>query len=189
MAEPERPAVAPRRLRELQRIDARRKLARAVLRAILTTVVLLVLYYQLPVIATSAAEVTVSIVVGLVIVLGVVGMEIRAVYRAELPQLRAIIALAVSVTTMVIVFAVLYLNLAARDASSFTEPIDRTDSLYFTITTLATVGFGDIAAKTSEARIAVMVQMVFDVAVLGFAVKLIAGTMRSRLSSGSGDGA
>ena len=39
-------------------------------------------------------------------------------------------------------------------------------SLYFTLTTLATVGFGDIAAKTSGARVAVMVQMVFDVAVL-----------------------
>ena len=56
------------------------------------------------------------------------------------------------------------------------------------MTTLSTVGYGDISARSDSARVAVMVQMVFNVAVLGVAIRLIAGTARSRLSSGSDDG-
>jgi hypothetical protein len=81
---------------------------------------------------------------------------------------------------MVIAFAITYLNLSVRNAAAFTEPLGRTSSLYFTVTTLATVGYGDIAARTDGARIAVMIQMVFNVAVLGSAVKVILSTARRR---------
>ena len=35
--------------------------------------------------------------------------------------------------------------MAASDPAGFSQPLDRTTALYFTMTVLATVGFGDIA--------------------------------------------
>ena len=43
------------------------------------------------------------------------------------------------------------------------------------MTVLATVGFGDIVPVTAIARVAVMVQMVLDVAFIGLAAKVLFG--------------
>ena len=52
------------------------------------------------------------------------------------------------------------------------------------MTVLATVGFGDIAPVTTIARVAVMVQMVLDIAFIGLAAKVLFGAadrgMRNR---------
>ena len=46
------------------------------------------------------------------------------------------------------------------------------------MTTLTTIGYGDIVAVTDTARVAVMVQMLFNVAVIGTTARLIVGTVR-----------
>ena len=46
------------------------------------------------------------------------------------------------------------------------------------MTTLTTIGYGDIVAVTDSARVAVMVQMLFNVAVIGMTARLIVGTAR-----------
>ena len=56
----------------------------------------------------------------------------------------------------------------------------RIDALYFTVTTLSTVGYGDITAVSQTARVAVTVQMVFDLAFLGIAVRVLSATARRR---------
>jgi hypothetical protein len=70
--------------------------------------------------------------------------------------------------------------------------MSRTDALYFTVTTFATVGFGDITARSQGARIIVILQMLADLLVLGFGVKVLLGavqTGRQRQGQGSTDGA
>src|SRR4030095_7505227 len=52
-------------------------------------------------------------------------------------------------------------------AHPFTEPLNRTDALYFTITVFSTVGFGDIAPLATAARVTTMVQMLGDLVVVG----------------------
>ena len=54
-------------------------------------------------------------------------------------------------------------------AASFTQPLTRTDALYFTVTVFSTVGFGDITAKSEAARIVLIVQMLADLAALSAA--------------------
>ena len=49
------------------------------------------------------------------------------------------------------------------------------------MTTLTTVGYGDVVAKNDSARITVMIQMAFNVAFIGLAVKWITFTARRRL--------
>ena len=63
-------------------------------------------------------------------------------------------------------------------AGNFSEPLTRTDALYFTVTVFSTVGFGDITAKTEAARLVVTGQMIADLVVIGLAVKVIVGAVK-----------
>lgn len=56
----------------------------------------------------------------------------------------------------------------------------RTDSLYFTVTTLATVGFGDVHATGQLARAAVTLQIAFDLVFLAAAVSALVTPLRAR---------
>lgn len=89
------------------------------------------------------------------------------------PRLRAITALAVSAPLLIVVFAATDYLIAASDPTSFSQPLDCTAALYFAVTVLATVGFGDIAPVTTVARVATMVQMLLDLAILGLAAKVL----------------
>ena len=63
-------------------------------------------------------------------------------------------------------------------AGNFTEPLTRTDALYFTVTVFSTVGFGDITAKTEAARLVVTGQMIADLVVIGLGLKVIVGAVK-----------
>jgi hypothetical protein len=174
-----------RTLDEHERRRARRAIVRSALRATVLAVLVLAAYYAAPVRGGSQPGILLRILaVGSASVL-VVAWEIRAVAKAEFPRIRAIDALVGSVSVMVITFAIIYLNFSADDPAAFTEELEKTSSLYFTMTTLTTVGYGDIAAKTDGARIAVMIQMVFNVAVIGTTVRAILGTAKKRSQSRS----
>ena len=54
----------------------------------------------------------------------------------------------------------------------------RLDSLYFTMTTLTTVGYGDIHATGQTARALVLVQMVFNVVFVAAAATLLSARIR-----------
>jgi len=71
--------------------------------------------------------------------------------------------------------------MADADGGAFSEPLSRTDALYFTITVFSTVGFGDITPKTDLARVATMVQMLTDLLVVGLVLHLIVGAVKAGL--------
>ena len=83
-------------------------------------------------------------------------------------------------STQSVLFASTYFVLERLSAGNFSEPLTRSDSLYFTVTVFSTVGFGDITPKTELARLLVTGQMVVDVIILGLAIKVIVGAVRSR---------
>jgi voltage-gated potassium channel Kch len=67
------------------------------------------------------------------------------------------------------------------------ETLTRTDSLYFTVTIFATVGFGDISPASEAARILVMAQMILDLIVLGLGIRIFVGAIevgRQKTSNG-----
>ncbi|TVY99112.1 hypothetical protein EAS64_41860 [Trebonia kvetii] len=55
--------------------------------------------------------------------------------------------------------------------------LTHTDGLYFTVTVLSTVGFGDITAKIQAARLVVTGQMIADLVIFALAVKVIVGAV------------
>jgi voltage-gated potassium channel len=156
----------------------RRRVLRALLRAALTSTVLVVLYYTLPLTGTLKASTVVLLLAGLTVFAGVISWQLRAILRSQYPALRAIEALAAAIPLFLLVFAAAYVKLADAQAHAFTEPLNRTDALYFTITVFSTVGFGDIAPVATAARVTTMVQMLGDLVVVGLVLRVMLGAVR-----------
>jgi voltage-gated potassium channel len=126
-----------------------------------------------------------------VVVLGcLIVLAIRRLMRAgEDVRVRGLVLL---LCLTVLFFSYFDVSLAALPGQ-FADLNTKVDSLYFNISTLATVGFGDVHAAGQLARVAVTVQVVFNLVFLGTAVGIISGMLRARANrrlaeSGQGEG-
>lgn len=177
--------MSPRRLKELERSERRREVLRLVLRVIVIVVILFVAYYLLPGWALSGGASILSVVVSFLLFALVVVWLTRRIIRADLPELRAIEALATVAPLFIFLFASSYLAMSRASPAAFSEPLNHTGALYATITILSTVGFGDITPKTDIARIVVSVQMMLDLVLIGAVVRIVIGAAKVGLSRGS----
>ena len=87
-------------------------------------------------------------------------------------------ALGLIVPFYLLLFASTYFVMEGASAANFTQPLIRTDSLYFSVTVFSTVGFGDITAKSEAARVVLIVQMLGDLALLGAGARVLLGAVR-----------
>jgi hypothetical protein len=158
-----------------------------VVRALLTSVALVALYYWLPMAAALDASRIALLVVGSLVLVVLIVWQVRAIVRSRYPGLRAIEALAGVIPLFLLLFAATYVLLANAQPRAFSEPLTKTTALYFTVTVFATVGFGDIAPRTDAARAVAMVQMLADLVVLGLVVRVIFGAVRAGRHQGSAD--
>ena len=147
------------------------------LRALATAVVLVGLYYLLPL--DHVKNVPLTLTVGLVILLAVIVWQLRAIVRARKPAVRAIVALATTVPLFVLLFASVYFVMAQASPANFgPHQLTRTDALYFTVTVFSTVGFGDITPASQGARLVVTAQMILDLLVLGLGIRAFVGAVQ-----------
>src|SRR6476469_3922791 len=136
--------------------ERRRLVAVGLLRSSVTAILLVATYYLLPLDRLSGVALAVSLVVGLLILTAIAAYQVRAIIRHRHSAVRAIEALAITVPLFLLLSAATYFLMAQADAGNFNvHSLTRTDSLYFTITVFATVGFGDISATSQAGRIAV----------------------------------
>ena len=138
---------------------------------------LVVIYYLLPLNRSSTAVAVTMLSIGLVALLGLVAFQVRAITRSPFPLLRGVEALATSIPLFLLLFASAYVVTATITAGSFSQPMTRTNALYFTVTVFATVGFGDITANTEAARLLVTGQMILDLIILGVGARVIVGAI------------
>ena len=85
----------------------------------------------------------------------------------------ALEAIVLLVTLLILGFAAVYFAVGV-DQGQFDGVVGRIDSIYFTVTTLSTVGFGDIKAIGQAARVLVTVQILVDLVFLGIVVRVMA---------------
>ena len=177
---------------ELPAAKRRRLILRAVLRGLLVTTALVALYYLLPLDQPWDTGTAVRLLIGLLVFAGMTVWQVRAIIGARYPGLRAAEALGVIIPLYLLLFASTYFVMERASAANFTQPLTRTDALYFSVTVFATVGFGDIAAKSETARVALIVQMLADLALLGAGARLLLGAVRRgqqrRTDTSDGDG-
>lgn len=145
----------------------------AVARSVGMTTGLVVAYYLLPLDTPFTGGTVVGLVLGLIALTALFLWQVRAIACSSYPQLRAVESLAALVTLFVLLFATSYFLLERATPGSFTEPLTRTDALYFTLTVISTVGFGDITARTDTARVMTMIQMVGGLLLVGVAARVV----------------
>lgn len=155
------------------------------LRSLATVTVLLVAYYLLP-FTGKTVDVT-SLVLGLSGVAVLFAVQIRSIALSDHPRLRAVEALATTIPLFLLLYATTYYLLEASTPGSFTQPLTRTDSLYFTLTVFSTVGFGDIVPLTEPARVVTMTQMAGNILALGVATRIVFGAVEAAVRRQSAD--
>jgi voltage-gated potassium channel len=149
-----------------------RMVAAVVARTLLTVVGLLILYYLLPLDSSFGLRTVLTLVAGFVAFGLLVAWQVHGILRSSVPALRAVEAVALSLPVFLLVFAAAYVVLAGSDPHAFSEPLTRTDTLYFVVTVFATVGFGDITPVSEVARVLTTVQMVGDLVLIGLVLRV-----------------
>jgi voltage-gated potassium channel Kch len=81
----------------------------------------------------------------------------------------------------VLVFAGAY-HALGREPGQFDGLTTRIDALYFTIVTLATVGYGDITPKGQSARLVAILQILYTFVFLTAAATALSRWLRTRLT-------
>ena len=158
--------MSPTSLEDLDRRQQRKVVTRSAVRILVSVVVLFALYGALPAADRTGIGTLLELLVGLVILGALLAWQVLKIMGAEHPELRAAEALATAVPVVLIVFAFTYLSLSHVQRGSFSEPLDHVRAIYFVITVISTVGFGDIVPKTDAAMIVVSFQIMLDLVLL-----------------------
>jgi voltage-gated potassium channel len=115
-----------------------------------------------------------GLVIGLLVVVGSVPLtvkRIKGVSTTHAPYLEAGLAILMMVAMVVIGFASMYMAMSKHN-QQFPDIHTKLDAVYFTVTTLATVGYGDLVPGGQLARAIAMTQMIVDILVIGVAARL-----------------
>jgi len=169
----------PAPFEELTRREKSRLITASVLRTVLSVALLLVIYAVFPVEPLVSAEAATRLLIALVILAGVVLLQLQAIRSASYPQLRAIEAVVIAITVLIVLFGLMYVGLAQANPANFTKQLNRISAFYFTVTILSTVGFGDIAADSDLARLIVTIQMLLDLTLLAVVVRVFFSAAKS----------
>jgi voltage-gated potassium channel len=172
---------------DLPAATRRRLILRALVRPVVTTTVLLLLYYLLPLGDRDKGPNVVVLLIELGLFSVLLVWQVRKISTDEHPRMRAIESLSLSVPLFLIAFAGVYYATAVSNPEAFSQSLNRTDALYFTVTVFASVGFGDITAVTQGARVLVIIQMVGDLILVGIVARVMLGAVQAGLRrQGSG---
>ncbi len=117
----------------------------------------------------------VAVLLGVLSALMLIPLTIRRARRIQVsdrPVLEAVSAVALAATFAITSFAISYYTLATT-----TDQIPgihtKIDALYFTVVTLATVGYGDITPQGQGARLLVTVQILLNVTLIATSFRLL----------------
>jgi hypothetical protein len=145
---------------------------------------LLVLYYALPM---EGRLWPIGAIAGPIAAIGLAPLtrrHLRRVLVSERPFVDVALALSIIAEVLILGFATTYWILATHSPDQFEDLVTRTDSLYFTVTVLATVGFGDVHPVGQLARAVTTLNMLTNLVILAFSVRLLTWAARHRHESG-----
>jgi|SRR5262245_59826607 len=141
---------------------------------------ILVIYFAAPV-RLNTDESTAWRIATTLLALAVLAAWVVWVLRRQVDdESRRIDGLITVILIVVVAFSMAFYVLEQRKPGQVVDLHTRLDSLYFTVSTLLTIGYGDVHAQGQEARALVLVQVVFDVVFVATAAGLLSRRVRSR---------
>ncbi len=150
-------------------------------RLLLGVLGMLVVFYAVPVSSQdSVGRAVLSVVLtllGIAALAWAIVAQLKRQLRSSSEDIHSLVMLLVLVA---MVFALGFYLLEEHSPAQMGGLETRTDALYFTLSTLTTVGFGDIHAIGQVARVLVILQLVFNAVFVGALVSTVVGTLRSR---------
>lgn len=167
------------RLSELEERRRRREVTKTSVTVAISWCILLAAYFAVSPDAHIVWTALVVIVGGGFLFAALLVRQLHGIVAAELPELRAVQAIGVTIIVFLLLFATAYL---AFPGEAFSRPLNHASALYFTITVFATVGFGDITPETDAARLFVSAQMILDIVLIGAIVKAFVSAAQARLA-------
>lgn len=157
----------------------RRKRIFAVLEHLLTLAVAIGAFYLVPVTGRwwDFSTIMFWVVIGALIAL-VAKQLVKQAKAGSDPSVR-MRTLLFLLYPIIAVFALIYYALQVHSPDEFVGITSRTDSLYFTVVTLGTVGYGDVHPVGQAAKWITMGQIVFDLVVIGLLLSIAGARMMS----------
>lgn len=177
--------MEPLRLADLDTSQRRRAIFRTGATILVAFAFILGAFYSLPFDHLSGERSVVRLTVVVALVGAVFVWQIRRISVAEVPELKAVEALGIVICVFLVGFSIVYLSMSHAHVHTFSQSLDHTQALYFTISVFSTVGFGDITPKTDAARLVVAGQMLLDLLIIGVVVRMIFTAARSRITPAS----
>ncbi|MFM7223952.1 MAG: potassium channel family protein [Actinomycetota bacterium] len=153
----------------------RREIGATAVLALASAVAIIVAYAVLPFAPDPREAIWPRLLAGITVFTIVLGWQARSIARHERPLRRAVVALGILVPLFIVIYAANYVTMSRSDPTSFNRALSKTQGIYFTVTVLSTVGFGDIVPKTDPARLLVTSQMILNFVLIGGVVRLIVG--------------
>jgi hypothetical protein len=164
------------------------RLSTQVLHNAATLVGALLAYYFFPITGESSAVWQVLLFgVGLGLLVWWIIRELRKQLSAGSNPRVGVHSLITLLYPVVALFALAYYLTAHNDPAQFDGLVTRTDSLYYTIVTLGTIGYGDVHAVGQFARVLTMIQIAFDLVVIGAFVAVASSRVQVLLAHRSTD--
>ena len=142
-------------------------------RSLLSAALLVTVYYLLPLDSAFTPGTVLGLVGGIVAAGLLLSWQIRKIALSKRPELRAMEALGTTLPLYLLLFAATYYLMEQTAPDSFSEPLTRSDALYFTVTVFSTVGFGDISPRSEPARLLATGQMTMNLLLIGVAARLL----------------
>jgi len=158
-----------------------RRAARRVTEIAGVAIISLVIYFVIPLDGDFSNVIAGSMVVGAAVALVPLSIRrARQVLTSDQPLLVAAQALCSVITLLIVSFASVYYVLAIDHDDQIAGIRTKIDALYFTVTIVSTVGFGDITATGQLARAIVAGHMIVNFALLAVAIRLMSWALQQR---------
>ncbi len=163
---------------QLSAYQRRRFVLAAALRTFATVALVVGIYFVVPMDHGIDPGTVTGLVLGVLALFAIIIWQVRQIIRSEHPNIRAVEALAFTVPLYMLLFATTYFLMAHSQSAAFGAPLTRTDAMYFSSAVFTTVGFGDVAAKSQDARLVVTFQMWLDLVVLGLVARALVNAVK-----------
>jgi voltage-gated potassium channel len=156
------------------------------LRLLGMTILLVMFYFLVPISADPTGGLVLRSTAALVVFTALGAVVVGQVRLVMADTEHHLDGLLLAIALVWVTFSLTYYVMSLQQPDQVDGLDTRLDALYFTASTILTIGFGDVHAVGQAARALVLVQMGFDVVFVTAAAQVISNRLRGRTTARAG---